>query len=111
MTIGAALRAHILGDVNIAAIVSGRVYPLRLPQFKKDAVNLRLQRSAHSADSGWMGSRAHGLTTKVLRPPSESRYTLKTNAICSKRIFWVGRVGTRRTTSSFTKQRTERYSR
>jgi hypothetical protein len=32
MTIGAALRAHLLDDAAIAALVTARVYPLRLPQ-------------------------------------------------------------------------------
>lgn len=32
VTIGAALRAHLLDDNTIASIVSGRVYPLRMPQ-------------------------------------------------------------------------------
>ena len=32
MTIGAALRAHLLADVQIAAMVTARVYPLQLPQ-------------------------------------------------------------------------------
>ncbi len=32
MNIGAALRAHLLGDAAIAAVVVARVYPLRLPQ-------------------------------------------------------------------------------
>jgi len=32
VTIGAALRAHLLGDVQTAAMVGGRAYPLRLPQ-------------------------------------------------------------------------------
>lgn len=40
MTIGAALRAHLLADTAIAAIVAARVYPLRLPQPKAGVVNL-----------------------------------------------------------------------
>jgi len=40
VTLGAALRAHLLADTAIAAIVAARIYPLRLPQPKKDAVNL-----------------------------------------------------------------------
>lgn len=41
MTIGTALRTHILADASIAALVASRVYPLRLPQFKPSpAVNL-----------------------------------------------------------------------
>ncbi len=32
MTIGAALRAHLLADASIAALVVARIYPLRLPQ-------------------------------------------------------------------------------
>jgi hypothetical protein len=32
LTIAAALRAHLLGDTAIAALVAARVYPLRLPQ-------------------------------------------------------------------------------
>jgi hypothetical protein len=32
MMIGAALRAHLLDDVSIAAMVATRCYPLRLPQ-------------------------------------------------------------------------------
>lgn len=32
MTINAALRAHLLGDAGIAALVTQRIYPLRLPQ-------------------------------------------------------------------------------
>jgi len=30
--IGVALRAHLLDDASIAALVGARVYPLRLPQ-------------------------------------------------------------------------------
>lgn len=40
MTIGAALRAHLAGDGSIAALVGSRIYPIRLPQPKKDQVNL-----------------------------------------------------------------------
>ncbi len=41
MTIGAALRAHLLDDAAIVARVDARVYPLRLPQPKPaPAVNL-----------------------------------------------------------------------
>lgn len=32
MTIGTALRAHLLADAGIAALVAARIYPLRLPQ-------------------------------------------------------------------------------
>jgi hypothetical protein len=32
VTIGTALRAHLLGDAAIAALVVARIYPLRLPQ-------------------------------------------------------------------------------
>lgn len=32
MTIGSALRTHLLGDTAISALVVARVYPLRLPQ-------------------------------------------------------------------------------
>lgn len=37
MTIGEGLRAYLLGDMDIESLVSARVYPLRLPQPKKDA--------------------------------------------------------------------------
>lgn len=40
MTLGSALRAHLLADAAISAVVAARIYPLRLPQPKKDAVNL-----------------------------------------------------------------------
>ncbi len=32
MTIGVQLRAHLLADASIAALVAARIYPLRLPQ-------------------------------------------------------------------------------
>lgn len=40
MTVGEALRTHLLSETSIAGLVAGRVYPLRLPQPKAGVTNL-----------------------------------------------------------------------